>query len=97
MPEYKGKTDPSKREQKTLIDNIDNLIASAKNGDLRKEASKLDEELKVAMINFVFATDAEKSNNLSLLNAQQIKARNFAKKVDAKNTEILIKMKELAK
>jgi hypothetical protein len=97
LTDYKKKTDPSKIEQKTLIDNIDNLIASAKDGELRKEASKLDEELKVAMFNFASTTGSEKSNNFSLLDAQQIKARDFAKKVDAKNTEILIEVKKVAK
>lgn len=95
--EYKGKTDSIKKEQKTLIDTIDNLITSAKDGDLRKEASKLDEDLKVAMFNFASATGADKSNNFSLLDAQQIRARDFAKKVDAKNTEIFTEVKGLAK
>lgn len=97
LTEHKGETDPSKQEQKTLIANIDNLIASAKDGDLRKEASKLDEELKVAMFNFASTTGSEKSNNFSLLDAQQISARDFAKKVDAKNTVLLLEVKKLAK
>ncbi len=97
LTEYEAKTDSSKQEQKTLRNNIGTLIASAKDGDLRKEASKLDEDLKVAMFNFASAAGAEKSNNFSLLDAQQIRARDFAKKVGAKNTDIFIEVKKLAK
>lgn len=97
LVEYKEKTDQSKQEQRPLIDNMDSLAASVKDGDLRKEASKFDDDLKVAMFNFASTTGAEKSINFSLLDEQQLKARDFVKKVDAKNTEILIEVKKLAK
>lgn len=97
LTDYKGQTDSTKAEQTALIQNINSLIASTKDGDLRKEASKLDEDLKTAMFNCASTTGAEKSANFSLLDAQQIRARDFAKKVDAMNVQLLIELKKLSK
>ncbi|MDP3110767.1 MAG: hypothetical protein Q8M71_01540 [Thermodesulfovibrionales bacterium] len=93
LEDYEKKTDSKNKEQEKLITNIATQKESATKGDLRKEAKDLDEKLKEAMFNFASTTGAEKSNNFSLLDAQQIRARDFARKVAAKNTEILTELK----
>ena len=98
LSEYKKKTDSSKPEQKTLIDNLKIIIGFAnKNGELREEALKLDGDLKVAIFNFASATGAEKSDNFSKLETQQISARDFAKRIDAKNTEVYLEVQKISK
>ena len=66
-------------------------------GELRNEVIEIDEDLKIKMLNYASSTGAEKSDNFSLLEAQQIKARDFARKVEALNTEILIELKKFSK
>lgn len=99
MAEYQAKVDPAKPEQKPVFDMAKNLVdASGKDGALRAEATHLDEVLKAKMVDYVAATtDAERSASLALLEKQQGEARNFARTLEAKQTEILIEFKKLSK
>jgi hypothetical protein len=90
-----NKLDLSKDKQKDVKIKYDALLkaTSDKEGDLRKEAQALDDELKTAIFNFASATGASKSDSFSVLESQQIKARNYAKKIEAKNTDFRIELR----
>lgn len=91
-----NKLDLSKDKQKDVKIKYDALLqaTSDEKGDLRKEAQGLDDELKTAIFNFASATGVNKSDSFSVLELQQIKARNYAKKIDAKNTEFRIELRD---
>lgn len=109
LANYKAKIDTAKPEHKTLIDLHKSLKALTTEattdaagkvlepGELRKEAIELDEDLKQKMLNYASTTGADKSDNYSLLEAQQIKAKDFSRKIEAKNTEFLIELKKFDK
>lgn len=89
--EYKDKIDPSKPAHKKISDTFKNLEeSSATDGALRKEAISLDEALKTAMFNYyASATDSEKSDLFTLLEVQRIKAKDFARKIDKNEKDLL--------
>jgi hypothetical protein len=98
LSEYKWKVDSAQVAQQPLLKMLTDLEAAiAKEGALQKEAATLDEDLKVVMLNYVSAVGAEKTNSYPALEAQQIKAREFSRKIEAKNNELLIEMKKLNK
>lgn len=90
-----NKLDLSKDKQKDVKIKYDALLkaTSDKEGDLCEEAQVLDDELKTAISNFASATGVNKSDSFSVLELQQIKARNYAKKIEAKNTEFRIELR----
>ena len=94
IPEYKSKTDKS---QTDLLAMLNALEESAKTGALRKEATDIDQEFKDKTLAYAAAAGAEKSDALTQLDAQQSKARGFARKLDAKITEILVELKKSTK
>lgn len=98
LNEYKARVNKLDRtilEQNALNVRYNDLVNEVSdNGNLRKEAQELDNELKTAIFNFASASGASKSDSFSLLESQQIKARNYAKKIEAKNTEFLIELRK---
>jgi len=94
IPEYRGKADKSQTE---LLAMLNSLEESAKTGALRKEAADLDQDFKDKMLAYAAATGPDKSDSLTVLDAQQSQARGFARKLDARSTEILVELKKSTK
>ncbi|WP_337881164.1 hypothetical protein [Rheinheimera sp.] len=93
LKDYKSRVSPT---QKAVDDMITKLTADVKtDGSLGKEAAELDQVLKVVMFNYASTSGADKTNSFSLLEAQQINAKDFARKIEAINTELLIELKKL--
>jgi hypothetical protein len=49
------------------------------------------------MLAYAAATGPDKSDSLTVLDAQQSQARGFARKLDARSTEILVELKKSTK
>ncbi len=80
----------NKEDHNKIIILYNNLLNSLKkDGDLRKEAEKIDTLLTSNMLAYVSSKGVEKTENFSKLEAQQIDARSFERKLDAKITEFL--------
>ncbi|NJL58812.1 MAG: hypothetical protein HC887_03345 [Desulfobacteraceae bacterium] len=66
-------------------------------GDLHEEAKKIDDELKTAIFDFASATGTNKSDKFGILDSQQLKARNYVKKIEANKTKILAEIQQFLK
>lgn len=93
--EYKNKINFLKKDENfNLIEKYESLEKSTTtDGDLRNETIRLDEELTSKMFDYAHATGAQKTDKFSLLESQQIMAKDFVRKIEAINAEFLVELK----
>ena len=93
---YKSKIDAAQASHQSIDKLYANLVnAVKKDGSWGQEAITLDEQWKIAMFNYFSAADSDKANYLNLLVAQQIDARDFSRRIEEKNVELLTELHKL--